>query len=115
MKIDTNIESTVIFDNGGGVTLQLPGYSHHYASGELAAVDYAAYLRDTDTTGWDGGDDDGSENLDPTDAEIRNGGYRVWNTSDFADAYGDTDFESEESWNNVIDFVYHTSENVRPK
>ena len=115
MKINTNIESTVIFDNGGGVTLQLPGYSHHYASGELAAVDDAAYLRNPNTTGGESGDDDGSATLDPSEDEIKKGEYRVWNTSDFAEAYGDTDFEQEESWTNVINFVYQTSENVRPK
>jgi len=68
----------LILDNGGGYTLQLDDhdYAHAYDDAQQIASDIAAYLRTGNANGWDGHDDDAMR-VDPTDAEIRNGGYRV--------------------------------------
>ena len=54
-----NPEAIIIFDNGGGVTLQLGDYAHHYGSGTDAAEDYLEYQDTRDTSGWDGHEDGG--------------------------------------------------------
>jgi len=68
----------LILDNGGGYTLQLDDYAHGYVDARQVAADIAAYLRTGNTSEWDGHDDDAMR-VDPTDNEIRNGGYRVIN------------------------------------
>ena len=65
----------VIFDNGGGTTLQTHRYCHHYSSPEQAAKDVLLLLRgDGNTADWDG---DEPEHREEYDSEIeRNGGWR---------------------------------------
>jgi hypothetical protein len=69
-------ESRIILDNGGGITLQLSNYAHCYDDPGQAARDLADWLRDGHTHGWEGHDDDVAL-INPSDDQIRNGGYRV--------------------------------------
>lgn len=92
---DNSYAPRVIFDNGGGVTLQLPGFSHWYNHGEQAAYDYLEYLRNGDTSDWDGNEPDAME-CDPTIDQIVNGGYRIWTAGD--------DFDAGSGWANEVDF-----------
>lgn len=52
----------------------------------------------SDTSDWDGNEPDCR--IEPTDDQIRNGGYRVLAPDDFED--GD---HSDSSWRNVRDFA----------
>ena len=70
-------EPRIIFDNGGGITLQLPGYTHSYDAGsiEQCADDLSEWISDEDTSGWDGNEEEAV--FDPTVEDISSGGYRV--------------------------------------
>lgn len=82
----------IILDNGGGIVLQLGlDYAHYYNDAERAAQDLRAYIADGTTDGWDGHDEEAAT-LEPTDEEIRKGGYRV--VKDVAD------LDPESSWHN---------------
>ena len=83
LKADLKVK--VIFDNGGGLTLQLgDNYGHYYPHDmQQAAEDYTQYLADQDTSWWEGNEEDARE-LDPNLDQIRNGGYKVYNADDIA-------------------------------
>ena len=87
----------IIFDNGGGITLQLPGYAHHYDAGsvEQCADDLAEWISDEDTSGWDGNEEDAV--FEPTADQISSGGYRVEIVEDFISLIYDM------SWGNIRD------------
>lgn len=89
----------VIFDNGGGITLQLGDWACWYNVPKDAARDYFQYLQDKTTDGWEGHNDDAAE-LDPSCNEINNGGYRVYSVSDINDECNSDD----SSWGNIDDF-----------
>lgn len=74
-------EPRLIFDNGGGITLQLPGFAHYYDDAEQCAEDIKAWVEDGDTDGWDGNEEESV--FEPTTDEISNGGYHVVSLSDF--------------------------------
>jgi DNA-binding Xre family transcriptional regulator len=90
----------VIFDNGGGVTLQLGKWAHYYDDPAQAARDYAEYFKDGTAAGWEGHEDEAAE-CDPTYDEIRNGGYRVYNAGEILD-----EIHSDDStgWDNIDSF-----------
>lgn len=92
----------VIFDNGGGITLQMEGtFAHRYDDPHHAAVDFAIYLGgDCNISDWDGHSEDAMD-LDPTDEEIRNGGYRVATSMEELESLGDPD----NGWGNAIQFL----------
>jgi hypothetical protein len=92
--------ATVIFDNGGGITLQLGDWAHWYQDAAQAARDYAEYIKTGSTDGWDGLDEDAAE-LEPSSEEISNGGYRVY-TSDEIDE--ERQAEDPSSWYNINHF-----------
>ena len=77
----TNLKGRLIFDNGGGLILQLPNFAHYYDYMDQAAEDIANYIKDETTDGWEGHEEEAAE-LDPTYDEIRNGGYRVYTISE---------------------------------
>jgi hypothetical protein len=77
----------LILDNGGGVTLQLGMWSHHYQDESQVITDLQEWFRTGSTDGWEGHEDD-ALSLDPTDEEIRNGGYRIFNLDDYDSIYG---------------------------
>lgn len=66
----------IILDNGGGITLQMGVFAHYYQDADQAAQDIAAWLANPDTSDWEGHEEDAAA-LEPTQDEIRNGGYRV--------------------------------------
>lgn len=69
-------ETRIILDNGGGITLQLNGWAHHYDYEGAAATDIREWIATKDTSLWDGHEDDALD-CEPTDEQIRNGGYRI--------------------------------------
>lgn len=99
LKMD--IDAKVIFDNAGGITLQLGEWAHYYQDPKQAARDYNDYLQDGNTDGWDGHEDESLE-IDPTYDQIRNGGCRVYGADDISEA---TEGDEHNSWGNINDFI----------
>lgn len=93
IELDTTHER-VIFDNGGGVTVQLLDWAHYYQDAKQAARDVAAWLKSHNTSDWEGHEPEALA-CDPTLGEIRNGGYRVWTVGDNP---------VDEGWGNADDF-----------
>lgn len=87
----TTTDTTIILDNGGGITLQIRqstgnvgrNYQHTYWDATQAANDIKASMQPgCDISDWDGNEiDDGW--LEPTDDEQSNGGYRIYTIADF--------------------------------
>jgi hypothetical protein len=92
--------ATVIFDNGGGITLQLGDWAHCYDDPYQAAVDYAEYIKTGNTEGWEGHEDFAAE-LDPEYDQIRNGGYRVYNAAEIEAELKNEDYTG---WANIDEF-----------
>lgn len=99
-KQSPELEGQLIFDNGGGLTVQLPGYAHWYQNPAQAAEDIDYYIQHGNTDGWDGHDEDAAE-LDPSYDQIRNGGYRIYSIPDILD---ETESIDASSWGNIVDF-----------
>ena len=82
MKKIKNVKVKVMFDNGGGVHMQLchgkSKYKHSYDDGIRAAEDYCQFLKDQDTSYWDGHD----EELDIYSSNCPNGGHIINNQDD---------------------------------
>lgn len=109
MKTKINAHpATIIFDNGGGITLQLGEYACNTQSASDAAGLYIDYQRSGETEGWDGCDED-SVNLEPTDDEIRNGGYRVLDADEIAAMIGET---PTSGWRNIDAFFEQMAKNM---
>ena len=94
------MKATIIFDNGGGITLQLGDYGHYYDNPKQAARDYNDYLVSGSTNDWEGHEEEALE-LDPTYDEISNGGYRVYNSEEIA---AEVDDEDSSGWGNIDEF-----------
>jgi len=95
-------KGTLIFDNGGGLTLQLNNsYAHWYQNMNQAAEDLKVYIKEGNTEGWEGHEESEME-LNPQYDQIQNGGYRVFSIEDIIamskDEYTDT------GWGNIRDF-----------
>lgn len=108
--VEKNEELTgkLIFDNGGGLTLQLNNsYAHWYQNIEQAAEDLKTYIEDGNTEGWEGHEESEME-LNPQYDQIQNGGYRVYSIYDIISMTKDEYMEN--SWGNVQDFciAYHS-------
>ena len=97
----TTQNELAIFDNGGGITLKLGTFAHHYQDVEQAARDWKSYSENPDTSDWEGHEDDSAE-CDPSQDEIRNGGYRVLDADDIA---AEIVRGGETGWNNIDKFV----------
>lgn len=97
------LKAIVIFDNGGGTTLQLgEAFAHHYDIAEQAANDYKEYIATGTTEGWEG-NEEGLIDFEPEQSEIKNGGYYVMNIDDINAAVNEEDFEG---WGrNVDEFI----------
>jgi len=91
IELDETTER-VIFDNGGGITLQLRGWAHWYQNEAQAARDVAEWIKSHDTNGWEG-HEPAALSLEPTMDEIRNGGYRVVQITDLPAALSDPALE----------------------
>jgi len=93
---------TLIFDNGGGLTLQLDGtYAHWYQNMEQATEDLKAYIEEGNTEYWDGHKEESME-LNPDYNQIQNGGYRVYSMEDIISMTEEEYMDS--GWGNVRDF-----------
>jgi len=79
-----------IFDNGGGITLQLGTFAHHYATGAAAAIDWTASSFFETTDDWEGHDED-AMTLDPSYDDEHNGGYLVCTEDDINTMISSTD------------------------
>jgi hypothetical protein len=101
------MKNQAIFDNGGGITLQLGDFAHHYSDPKQAATDWLAFQKAKDTTEWDGHEEDSAE-LEPSYDEIRNGGYRVMDADDISKMIDDC--EEETGWSNLDRFVAAVAE-----
>lgn len=92
----------LIFDNRGGLTMQLPGYAHHYNNMVWAAEDYKVFLQDGNTNGWEGNEQYAAD-LEPTYEQQRNGSYKIMDAEDVKNALANPKFDS--SWFNISDFI----------
>lgn len=101
-------EGLVIFDNGGGATLQLGKFAHYYQDMSQSAEDVAVYLKDGNTDGWDGYEEDAAE-LNPSYEDIRNGGYRVYCLDDIIEESKNDDCTG---WGNINDFCVALAEKM---
>lgn len=100
-----NVFFSVIFDNGGGVTLQTDdGFVHSYDDARHAAADVKILLDGGNTSIWDGNEIDefGTQVYD-ADVE-RNGGYQWLDRYDVESIV--TDKILDTSWRNMRDFFY---------
>lgn len=77
-------EPRIIFDNSGGITLQLPGFAHHYDDAEQCADDIKEWMDIEDTDGWDGNEEESV--FEPTQDQLANGGYKVWSIAALANS-----------------------------
>jgi hypothetical protein len=60
--MSNDLKVKAIFDNGGGITLQLgDNYAHYYDNPEQAAEDYKIYIQDGNADGWDGNEEENME------------------------------------------------------
>lgn len=100
------LNAKVIFDNGGGVTLQLgTDYAHYYASPTQAAEDYALFHKNGNTDGWEGNEKESK--FEPTIDKMSNGGYKVCDEDDINKLFNEyeTEGELQTGWINVREFV----------
>jgi hypothetical protein len=75
----------VIFDNGGGITLQVAsGYNHSYDDGKQAGEDVKLLLAGADPADWDG-NDSAAGTVRCTGADVRNGGARKLSSEEIAE------------------------------
>jgi hypothetical protein len=95
----TNFE--VIFDNGGGITLQTDDYCHYYDNIEQAAGDVHALLSGAATKKWDG--NNAEERLTHDYNDVSNGGYRWYGKEDVENIVKTKKIE-EGVWGNIEDF-----------
>jgi hypothetical protein len=82
MKDFKNLQGQIIFDNGGGVILRLPQYSHYYSYAPDAAEDFITYITDETVDGWEGNEEQ-LKDFEPSDVE--KDGYRVYTISQIVD------------------------------
>lgn len=89
----------VIFDNGGGTTLQVGkrGFVHHYDYPDQAARDVKVLLETGTTYGWEGHEPEGRMEYD-FDME-RNGGYQWHSEADIKKAIKDRKVERSYGYN----------------
>lgn len=98
MKTESTIEPRVIFDNGGGVLIQLPGFTHHYSDAREAAADWHAFKETGSAAGWDGHEPESAE-FEPDPDAVQNGGYLIMSADDIEQNDG------ESGWNNLTAFL----------
>ena len=95
----------VVFDNGGGITVQCDRFAHWYNDGGAtqAADDVKALLAGESPDKWDGNDD--AVRIDYTGAQISNGSVKVMSADDLRTEIADGVSPIETSWHNIGDFL----------
>lgn len=102
-------QAKVIFDNGGGITVQLRAwkggqvhysYAHHFDNADDAAqlLHDGFHGEQSNWQTWEGNSSE-AEALEPTEAEQSNGGYRVAVYMSWQEAVDDN--SEEDRWANV--------------
>lgn len=100
-------EGKIILDNGGGVTLQMGTFAHYYEDALDAAKDLSDWIFDADTSSWEGHEDEAME-CEPTQDEIRNGGYRVIRLDRDVDSAASLADEIRAlGWGNAVEMADH--------
>lgn len=94
------MKGKIIFDNGGGTTLQLPGYAHLYSDSRQAARDLADYLNAANIDDWDGNEPESAE-LNPSLEEIEDGSYQEFSVEEIIEESKDHD---SAGWSNIDQF-----------
>ena len=91
------ISFDLIFDNGGGITLQTSDYCHNYSNPGQAARDVIGLLAcGGDTVGWDSNE---PEFRQAYDGEVElNGGYHWVTDNDVFEAVGQMPEEDRTNW-----------------
>lgn len=98
--MDHNIE--VLFDDGGGITVQTDDFAHSYDDAKQAATDVKLLLDGDATSDWDGNDDSCRINWGHED--LGNGGLKVYDTADLKREIASKDPISV-GWHNMDDFL----------
>lgn len=91
---------SVIFGNGGGITLQTTKYCHYYDDASRVAEDVKAIIADNSTEGWDG--NEAKSRLEYDSEEEANGGYSWYSRRYIENTIKAGSIKS--SWRNVRDF-----------
>jgi len=91
----------VVFDDGGGITVQCRRYVHNYDDAQQAASDVSELLAGADPAGWDGNAP--GHRIRYTNEQIRNGAYLVLDSVQLREATKQQADDS--SWHNVRDFL----------
>lgn len=75
----------ILFDNGGGITIQTPDFCHYYGDPAQAAADARAIFAGDSTEEWDGNEPEGRMS-DEQIAEFAKPGHDcvVWDVADLA-------------------------------
>jgi hypothetical protein len=90
----------IIFDNGGGTTLQCAKFTHCYDNPEQAAVDVRALLDGESTDGWDGNNEE--DRMEYDHDTVRNGGYRWMDQDEVKSIIAAGSLA--DNWGNMSDF-----------
>ena len=88
----------VVFDNGGGITVQCDGFTGNFDDPKVAAENIKAILDGAGAADWNSNLD---EPVQYTQDEIRNGGYRVFDAAEISATISNGTIDS--SWHNVRD------------
>jgi hypothetical protein len=88
----------VVFDGGGGITVQCDGFTGNFDDPQVAAENIKAILNGDNAADWDSNLD---EPVQYTEEEIRNGGYRVFDGAEISATIANGTIDS--SWSNVRD------------
>jgi len=104
--MDKEIDTTLIFDNGGGVTLRLDGkWAHWFDNMEQAANNYLLYMENGITNDWEGHEQDELDFGWSID-DIRNNSYRIYFHEDILKEIAN---EDSTGWENIDKYgIEHT-------
>jgi hypothetical protein len=91
----------VIFDNGGGITVQSPAFTHYYDNAAQAAEDVRQLLAGADPSDWEGNDPQAA--IAYTEDDWRNGGLRIYDVADLRDSMASRNPIG--GWHNEADFL----------
>jgi len=102
-----------IFDNGGGITVQLGKWANYYEGSDAqikqAADDVRTYLETGNTEGWEGHEPEAAE-CQPTIDELHNGGYMIVTMS----AVRNLPTDPDEAWgHNAMVFAQQMKANLK--
>jgi uncharacterized protein YbcV (DUF1398 family) len=69
------LNARVMFDNAGGISVDLGGFKFFYLSPKQAAADYNEFIKNGNTDDWEGSD----ESIIIYDGTDKNGGHKTVN------------------------------------